>query len=120
MAGRFRSPKSKEQEASLVAEATPKSTQYNTKWGIKVFEEWQNERPNKIAKLEHEGVAGLRSDDVEDLTVNLEHVAQDLKLLAVQICWRSCKKPGDRYPPKTLYLLVCAINRHLIQEEKMH
>lgn len=74
MAGRFRSPKSKEQEASLVAEATPKSTQYNTKWGIKVFEEWQNERPNKIAKLEHEGVAGLRSDDVEDLTVNLEHM----------------------------------------------
>ena len=31
MAGRFRSPKSKEEETSLVSEATPKATQYNTK-----------------------------------------------------------------------------------------
>ena len=35
MAGRFRSPKSKEEETSLVSEATPKTTQYNTKWGKK-------------------------------------------------------------------------------------
>ena len=40
MAGRFRSPKGKEEETSLVSEATPKATQYNTKWGRKVFEEW--------------------------------------------------------------------------------
>ena len=32
MAGRFRSPKSKEEDTSLVSEATPKATQYNTKW----------------------------------------------------------------------------------------
>ena len=38
MAGRFRSLKSKEEETSLVSEATPKTTQttqYNTKWGKK-------------------------------------------------------------------------------------
>ena len=44
MDGRFRSPKSKEEETSLVSEATPKATQYKTKWGRKGFEEWQQRR----------------------------------------------------------------------------
>ena len=44
MAGRFRSPKSKEEETSLVSEATPKATQYNPKWDRKVFEKWQQRR----------------------------------------------------------------------------
>ena len=41
MAGRFLSPKSKEEETSLVPETTPKATQYNTNltnWGRKVFD----------------------------------------------------------------------------------
>ena len=46
MAGRFRSPKSKEEETSLASEATPKATPYNTKWGRKVFEGWQQRRQN--------------------------------------------------------------------------
>ena len=37
MAGRFRFSKSKEEETSLVSVATPKATQYYTKWGRKVF-----------------------------------------------------------------------------------
>ena len=32
MTGRFRYPKSKEEETSLVSEATRKATQHNTKW----------------------------------------------------------------------------------------
>ena len=75
MAGRFRSPKSKEEETSLVSEATPKTTQYNTKWGRKVFEEWQQRRQNTCAKLEVVGVAEMNCEDVEDLTVPLEHMS---------------------------------------------
>ena len=37
-------PKRKEEETSLLSEATLKATQYNTKWGRKVFEEWQQRR----------------------------------------------------------------------------
>ena len=62
MAGRFRSPKSKEEETSLVSEATPKATQYNTKWGRKVFEEWQQRRQNTCAMLEVVGVADLKCE----------------------------------------------------------
>ena len=75
MAGRFHSPKSKEEETSLVSEATPKTTQYNTKWGRKVFEEWQQRRQNTSAKLKVVGVAKMNCEDVEDLTVPLEHMS---------------------------------------------
>ena len=74
MAGRFRSPKSKEEETSLVSEATPKTTQYNIKWGRKVFEEWQQRRKNTCAQLEVVGMAEMNCEDVEDLTVPLEHI----------------------------------------------
>jgi len=76
MAGRFRSPKSKEEEpTSLVSEATPKATQHNTKWGTKVFEEWQQRRQNTCAMLEVVGVADLKCEDVQDLTVLLEYMS---------------------------------------------
>ena len=86
MAGPFRSPKSKE-------EATPKATLYNTKWGRKVFEEWQQRRQNKCAMLEIVGVAGLKCEDVEDLTVSLERMSRSTLNL-----WLS--------------KLISAINRH--------
>ena len=75
MAGRFRSPKSKKEETSLVLEATPKATQYKTKWGRKVFEEWQQQWQNTCAMLEVVGVAELNCEDVEDLTIPLEHMS---------------------------------------------
>ena len=85
MAGRFHSLKSKEDETSLVSEATLKATQYNTKWGRKVFEEWQQRRQNTCAMLEVVGVAELNCKDVEDLTIPLEHIAIYAKLLVEQV-----------------------------------
>ena len=69
---------------------------------------------NKLAMLEHVGVAGLKREDVQDLTVNLEHMLPNT--LHFWLCKFVCevaKKNGERYPPKTLYLLICAINRYL-------
>ena len=60
MAGRFCSLKGKKEETSLVSKATPRETQYNTKWGRKVLEEWQQPRQNKCAMSEFVGVAGLK------------------------------------------------------------
>ena len=114
MAGQFRSPKSKEEETSLVSEATPKTTQYNTKWGRKVFEEWQQRRQNTSAKLEVVGVAEMNCEDVEDLTVPLEHMSPNtLNFWLSKFVCEVAKQNGERYPPNSLYLLVCAINRHL-------
>ena len=110
MAGRFRSPKSKEEETSLLSEATLKTTQYNTKWGRKVFEEWQQRRQ----KLEVVGVTEMNCEDVEDLTVPLEHkVPNTLNFWLSKFVCEVAKQNGERYPPNLLYLLVCAINRHL-------
>ena len=114
MAGRFCSPKSKEEETSLVSEATPKTTQYKTTWGRKVFEKRQQRRQNTSAKLEVVGVAEMNCEDVEDLTVLLEHMSTNTLnfWLSMFVC-KVAKQNGERYPPNSLYLLVCAINRHL-------
>ena len=54
-----------------MSEATPKATQYTTKWGKIVLEEWQ-ERQNTCAVLEVVGVADLKCEDIQDLTFPLE------------------------------------------------
>ena len=100
MAGRFRSPKSKEEETSLVSEATPKATQYNPNWGRKVFEEWQQRRQNTCAMLEVVGVADLKCEDVQDLTVSLEHMsANTLNFWLSKFVCEVAKQNGERYPP---------------------
>ena len=107
------SPKSKEEEISLVSEATPKAIQYKTKWGRKVFEEWQQRRQNTYAMLEVVGVADLKCEDVQDLTVSLEHMsANTLNFWLSKFFCEVAKQNGERYPPTSLYLLICAINRH--------
>ena len=114
MAGRFRSPKSKKEDTSLVSEATRKATQYNTEWGRKVFEEWQQRRQNTCAMLEVVGVADLKCEDVQDLTVSLEHMsANTLNFWLSKFVCEVAKQNGERYPPNSLYLLICAINLHL-------
>ena len=112
MADRFRSPKWKKEETSLLSEATPKATQYNTKWGRKVFEEWQQRRQNKCAMLEIVGVAGLKCEDVEDLTVSLEHLSPaTLNFWLSKFVCEVAKQNVERYPPNSLYLLICAIKK---------
>ena len=97
-----------------MSEATPKATQCNTKWGRIVFEEWQQRRQNTCAMLEVVGVADLKCEDVQDLTVPLEHMSPNrLNFWLSKFVCEVAKQNGERYPPNSLYLLVCAINRHL-------
>ena len=60
------------------------------------------------------GVAEMNCKDVEDLTVLLEHMSTNTLnfWLSMFVC-EVAKQNGERYPPNSLYLLVCAINRHL-------
>ena len=114
MAARHRDPKSEEQERYLLSEVVPRNTQYNTKWGVKVFRDWQETRQNKRAQLESIGFDNLDVTNVDDLTVPLEEMSA--YMLNFWLCRFMCevaKQNGQRYPPKSLYLLLCAINRHL-------
>jgi hypothetical protein len=46
---RFRKALTAEKERLLVASTIPKNTGYNTKWAVKVFEDWQSCREDKTA-----------------------------------------------------------------------
>lgn len=52
---RFRYPKSREEEHSMLIESIPKNPRHNTKWAVKVFEDWQHARKNKEARKETVG-----------------------------------------------------------------
>ena len=111
---RFRPPKTEVGEISLLPETVPKNTKYNTKWAVSVFTAWQNTRMNKKGQLETSGGNGLESTNVEELSVPLEHMsAESLNFWLCKFICEVAKQTGERYPPKTLYLLVCGINRHL-------
>ena len=100
MAGRFRSQnlKSKEEETSLLSEAPPKAIQYNTKWGRKVFEEWQQRRQNTCTMLEVGRVADLECEDVQDLIVPLEHMwPNTLNFWLGKFVCAVAKQNGERY-----------------------
>ena len=70
---------------------------------------------NPEGQLETSGGNGLESTNVEELSVPLEHMsaAESLKFWLCKFICEVAKQTGERYPPKTLYLLVCGINRHL-------
>ena len=44
-----RRPKNSEEEAAWLQETTPQNTRNSTKWSVKIFEEWQIARSNKVA-----------------------------------------------------------------------
>ena len=58
--GRFRQPKSVEDEKKSVDNAIPKSTAYKTKWSCKIFEEWKQNRLVKSCTLEPGGLFTLK------------------------------------------------------------
>ena len=54
--GRFRCPKTIEEEELCVERAVPKSTRYKNKWAVGIFEDWQRVRSVKSPILEVGGV----------------------------------------------------------------
>ena len=65
--------------------------------------------------LEVVGVGDLKREDVQDLTVSLEHMsANTLNVWLSKFVCEVAKQNGERYQPNSFYLLTCAINCHLI------
>jgi hypothetical protein len=100
----------------LLKPSVPKNTRYNTKWAKRVFEELQNNRLDKtafvdVASDEHD------SQQIEDLTVpqaemSVPSVAHWLGKFACE----AAKVNGERYPPKSVYLIMCGLNGYLAEE----
>ena len=69
---RFRPPKTEEEERFLLDSTVPKNTQHNTKWAIKVFEEWQSSRRDKAPRQLASSLTALDLTNIPDLIRNAE------------------------------------------------
>ena len=68
---RFRRPKSADEEAAWFRETTPQNTRNSTKWSLKIFDEWQGARSNKVAANESLAFEYVKVDEVQDLIVDI-------------------------------------------------
>ena len=85
------------------------------KWARKIFEDWQQNSNNKNPQVESVGYEGVNWSQVEDLNIRLEEMSPySLNVWLSKFVSEAAKQTGERYPPKTLYLLMCGINRHLL------
>ena len=55
---RFQRPKNADEEAAWLRETTPQNTRNSTKWSLKICEEWQGARSNKVVANESLGFEG--------------------------------------------------------------
>ena len=74
-ASRFRRSKNAEEKAAWLQETTPQNTRNSTKWSVKIFEEWQSARSNKVATSKSLGFDYVRVDEVQDLTVDIAQMS---------------------------------------------
>ena len=116
---RFRVPKTSSQENVLVNDAVPASIKYKNKWAVSIFAEWQRLREVKVPVLDCGGlfkdydlhkVTGTLSADITGMD------ALSLNYWLLKFVMEVAKKSGGRYPPKTVYGIICALKRYL--EEK--
>jgi len=81
------------------------NTKVNTRWAVKNFSDWRIEYNNRHAENPcPEGV--LLVDDASVLASWLQKY-----VLATR------KKDGEKYPPKTLYLLLCGLQRYMKEKK---
>ena len=115
---RFRIPKTSVQENVLVNDAVPGSTKYKNKWVVSIFAEWQRLREVQVPVLD---CGGLFKDYHLHKVTTLSADIAGMDVLSLNY-WLSklvmevAKKSGGRYPPKTVYGIICALKRYL--EEK--
>lgn len=109
----FRKPKTYTEEKKAIEDSTPKSTRYATKWSFKIFVEWQNQRNNKDPANEK---CSFKFDleKVQTLDTNICNMTpESLDLWLTKFVQEVCKSNGERYPPRSLYLIVTGLQRHL-------
>ena len=115
---RFRPPKTGEEEEILAEKATPKSTKSKNKWARSIFEEWQRVRASKLAVVEVGLFKDYEVQKVQPLSTPLiEMDAMTLNYWMSKFVQEVSKSPQERYPPKTLYQIVCGIRRDLIEKK---
>ncbi|CAH3040943.1 unnamed protein product [Porites lobata] len=115
---RFRVSKTSFQENVLVNDAVPASTKYKNNWAVSIFSEWQKLREVQVPLLDCGGL--FKDYDLHKVTTLSADIAGmdalSLNYWLSKFVMEIAKKSGGRYPPKTVYGIICALKRYL--EEK--
>ena len=111
---RFRSARSSEEERELFKKFTPPSTRYATKWAIKVFNEWRGAREVKEVETNDVGFGIDDGSSIQSLCIPLQEMdAVSLAFWLRKFVGEVANANGERYPARTLYCLICGLNRFL-------
>ena len=115
---RFRVSKTSFQENVLVNDAVSASTKYKNNWAVSIFPEWQKLREVQVPLLDCGGL--FKDYDLHKVTTLSADIAGmdalSLNYWLSKFVMEIAKKSGGRYPPKTVYGIICALKRYL--EEK--
>ena len=116
--GRFRFPKTIEEEQLCIERAVPKSTRYKNKWAVGIFEDWQRVRSVKFPIVEVGWVfKEYELDKVQPLTRPITEMdALTLNYWLSKFVQEVAKCSKDPYPLKTLYQIVCRIRRFMYEK----
>ena len=110
----FRQPKSYEEEETLIKDHQPKSTQYVTKWAVKIFEEWQTQRPQK--EPSHKDMPS-KNVEIQNLATKISDMsAETLNFWLTKFVSEVCKPNGERYPARSIYSIISGLQRYLHEE----
>ena len=94
-------------------ECIPKSTRSSTKWAFKIFSEWQIARVNKDPCIEQRSFK-IDIDKVQTLDTNIANMsAETLNFWLTKFVQEMVKVNGERYPGRSLYIIVAGLQRHL-------
>ena len=115
---RFCVPKTSFQENVMVNDTVPASAKYKNKWAVGSFAEWQRLREVQVPVLDCGGL--FKDYDLHKVTALSADIAGmdalSLNYWLSKFVMEVAKKSGGRYPPKTVYGIICALKRYL--EEK--
>ena len=102
------------EERELVKKAIPSSTKYKNKWAVTIFGKWQISQLVKVPVLDPGGLfKGYDLHKVAQLSTSIEEMdAVTLNYWLSKFVMEVAKKSGERYPPKTIYGIVCGIRRY--------
>jgi hypothetical protein len=115
----FRKARGAEEEKKLLESSIPGSTRRSTRWAFNIFKEWQMTRGNKDASLESCSFS-FDCQKVQNLDTNIVNMTTgSLNFWLSRFIQEVVKANGERYPARTLYGIVCGLNRYLQEESDL-
>ncbi|XP_062569594.1 zinc finger MYM-type protein 2-like [Saccostrea cucullata] len=95
---RFGKPVTDDEISKLIASNENVNTKKNTTWALKVFEEWREKR---------------NGNSVDEIPFLHLMTAEQLNFYLGRFIVETRRKDGIEYLPRSLYLILCGILRHL-------